>query len=259
MQRDREAHRIARRAVAKIEIGDIPPDPSVDPLPFTMSRRAKSLVEMRKKMEGAAIRPDPKLPTAPSINALSFTIRYLPGGRERFLEFVKLAALNGDPSAEAWWKVYADLTPYVREETNFDDICVAAGVKPSALLSGVVGHGMEAGKDMGRLMAAVLHPEVVAAAGKSAVRINGPHAQIAAEDRRQLLQAQGLLPVPKGASIHLHANANANAQAAAATVSDPSVPKFADDMSFLSTPVKQLPEGDGDVIDLTVAPATVER
>ena len=167
----------------------------------------------------------------PGINALSFTIRYLPGGRDRFLEFVKLAMLNGDPQAEAWWKVFADLTVYQRERCNFDDVCIAAGVKPSLLMASVVGHAMEAATDAGNLVAAMFHPEVIAAMGKSAVRTSGANAEIAAQDRQAFLQGRGFLPVPKGASTHVHVNANATA--ASASSSEPSVPKFADDMDAI--------------------------
>ena len=191
---------------------------------------------MRKRRQGVSASAPMELPTMPKINALSFTMRYLPGGHDRFLEFVKLAMLNGDPSADAWWKIYADLPTGIRRKANFDDICVAAGIKPSALMAAVVGHGMEAATDMGNLVAAALHPEVIQAAGKSAMRISGPHADIAAEDRKQLLQARGFLPVPKGASIHVHANASSNAQAASAIASDPSVPKFSSDIAALAVP-----------------------
>lgn len=211
------------------------------------------LRKLREKREGAQTRNDLELPEMPGINALSFTVRYLHGGRQRFLEFVKLAHMNGDPVATAWWTVFADLPKTQREHCNFDDVCAAAGVKPSALLAGVVGHGMEAMTDMGNLVAAAFHPEVVAAAGKSALRIGGEHASVAADDRKQLLQARGLLPVPKGASIHVHANASANAAAAAQANQDPSVPKFSSDIASLSASREQVQKR------LAETPSTFER
>ncbi len=162
---------------------------------------------------------------------MAFTIRYLPGGRNRFLEFVKLAAMNGDPIADAFFKVYCELVPTEQKAVAFDDICAGAGIKPSALLASVVGHGVEAMKDMGNMVAAAFHPEVVAAMGKSAIRIDS---ETGSKDRQQFLQGQGFLPTPKGASIHLHANASANSQAAAASSAEPSVPKFAADIASLA-------------------------
>ena len=226
-----------------VDLGDPPPEGIARrkrELPFEMTNKrdvAKISLSKRKDRRGGASGASlQELDSAPDINALSFAIRYLPGGRQRFLEFVKLAALNGDPAAELWWRIFADLPQRERVRVNYDDVCKAAGIKPSALIAGIVGHGMEAATDMGNLVAAALHPEVIAAAGKSALRISGPHADIAAEDRKQLLQARGFLPVPKGASIHLHANASANAQAAAAASTDPSVPKFSQDIAALAAP-----------------------
>ncbi len=222
------------------------------------------LRELRQKREGSKESAPLTLPESHGVDVLAIAIRYLPGGKQRFIEFVRLAAMNGDPSAAAFWNVYADLPDRQRKKVNLGSLCEACGVKPSQILSSAVGHGVEAATDVGNLVAAALHPEVIAAAGKSALRIDGDFAAIAAEDRKQLLQARGFLPVPKGASIHLHANASANAQAAAAVAQDPSVPKFAQDMETLRIPKttvqRQLAEASPDsVIDVVPVPAAVER
>lgn len=238
----------AARAVKRlaVDLEDIPPEPppsSGKTSPFGLSKSGAAKLKLREVHLHSSGKVSHELSPMPGINALAFTIRYLPGGRDQFLELVKLAALNGDAHATAWWMVYADLPPSLRVRANFDDVCQAAGVKPSELMAGVVGHAMEAGTDAANLVAAVCHPEVLAAAAKSAVRIGGQHAAIAAEDRKQLLQARGFLPVPKGASIHVHANANATA--AAASAAEPSVPTFAHDMAALR---------EGDVIVEAVPP-----
>src|SRR5258708_94822 len=87
--------------------------------------------------------------------------------RNEFIEYVKYAAMNEDPTCLAWYKVFADLTPYQRKRVNLDDVCFAASVRPSQLLAAVVGHGVEAQQDMGNLVGASFHPKLVAAAGKS--------------------------------------------------------------------------------------------
>lgn len=206
------------------------------PIPLRKRKKDQAALALRERHDGQHLGERPALAKISGVNALSIAIRYLPGGKARFQEFVKLAAMNGDPIATAWWTVFADLTKTERDRCNYDDVAAAAGVKPSALLAAMVGHGMEASTDVGNLVAAAFHPEVVAASAKSALRINGEHAEIAAEDRRQLLQARGFLPVPKGASINIHANASANAQAAAVAGSDPSVPKFSNDIAALTAP-----------------------
>lgn len=245
----------ARKALVDVDttLPDPPPEGiEVERPALTLSRKDASRLKLRTEARVARGGRMPNdLPTMPGINALSFTIRYLPGGRKRFLEFVRLAAMNGDPSATAWWMVYADLTPTHRQRASFDDVCTASGVKPAALLAGVVGHGMEAMADMGNLVAAAFHPEVVAAMGKSATNIDS---EIGAADRVAFLQARGFVPVPKGAAIHLHANASANAAAAAAVAADPSVPKFSDDIASLSIPKttvqRQIAEPEPPVIDV---------
>lgn len=203
-------------------------------MPFELSHRESAKLALRNKREGAQVPTSLDLPEAPNVNALAFALRYLPGGKKRFLEFVKLAVLNGDPAAKVWWAAYADLTTHQRLRVSFDDICEAVDVKPSMLMAAIVGHGMEAAADVGTLIAAAFHPQVVQAAGESALRIDGEHAEIALEDRKNLLMARGFLPVPKGTAVHVHASANA--QAAAASSSEPSVPKFAQDMEALSDP-----------------------
>lgn len=166
-----------------------------DPPAIKVWEKDAARMALREKREGSKkFNPHAEIASVPEINALSFTIRYLPGGRTKFLEFVKLAAQNGDPVAMAWWMVYADLTPTLRKRANFDDVCGAAGVKPSALMAAVVGHGMEAMTDMGNLVAAAFHPEVIAAMGKSALRVDSDQG---AEDRRLFLQGRGFLPTPK--------------------------------------------------------------
>ncbi len=177
-----------------------------------------------------------ELPKIDGVDTLSHAIRFLPGGRLRFVEAVKLASDNGDPSAKAWWGIYADLTPSERKRCNFGDVALAAGVTPASLLAGVVGHTVEAGHDAGMMIAAIYEPSVVAAMASSAAKVGGPNAEISQQDRVQFLQGKGFLPVPKGTSIHLHANASANAQAAAVAATDPSVPKFASDIAALADP-----------------------
>lgn len=251
----RKRERIAaRNAVADVDttLPDPPASGIAGDTPFPIN----SVKERAKRT--LARKYGRTLPEMPTINALAFTIRYLPGGRNRFLEFVKLASQNGDPVADAWWKVFCELVPSERKNVSFDDVCAGAGVKPSALLASVVGHGVEAMTDMGNLVAAAFHPEVIAAMGKSALKIDS---DIGSEDRKLFLQGKGFLPTPKGASIHLHANASASSQAAAASSSEPSVPKFAADIASLadsrSEVQRQLAEAapQVDVIDAAVEEA----
>lgn len=169
------------------------------------------------------------------MNALSLAIRHLLGGRQTFLEYVKLAVLNDDPSAKAFWAAFTLLPERHRRTVSFDDVCVAAGVRPDVLLPAIVGHGMRMQADTSQLVQAAMQPKVIQAWGQSASRITGEYADISLRDRTMYLQAAGLVPVPKGAQIHLHANATANSQASAAAAAHPSVPSFLDDVDFDKT------------------------
>lgn len=173
------------------------------------------------------------------MNALAHATRFLPGGRAEFLEGVSRAMLEQLPAATNWWMVYAKLLPSHRLTVSFDDVCIAAGVRPSQLMAEVISCTMEFGQDVGQLTSAAMHPVLVHQLAKSAKRIGGEYADIAQKDRHAFLQARGFLPVPRNVSVAVHANANASAQstaqsaAVAASAADPSVPSFAATMEAL--------------------------
>lgn len=187
--------------------------------------RLRETQQKLSKKDGAA---PTALPTLPGVHALSFATRYIDGGRPRFIEYVQLAMLDNHPAACAWYAVYADLNAYDREHVSLDDVCAASGVRPKDLMSVVVAVAMDYGTDVGNLIAAVTHPEVVRQAAKSAKRIGGDHASIALEDRRMLFQHHNFIPVPRSMAINI--NASASAAAAAAATQEPTVPSFVDDI-----------------------------
>lgn len=168
-------------------------------------------------------------------------MRYMEGGRDRFVEFVQMAHLNDMPNATNWLSVYAKLLPTERKIVSFDDVCAAAGVQPKNLMAEVVSSAMEIGQDVGNLIAASTHPAVVAQLAKSAQRIDGKHAEVSHKDRIAFLQssASRFLPVSKsGSTVNVNTSASAAAAAAAAASEEPSVPSFAQDMERLA-PVRQ--------------------
>lgn len=171
------------------------------------------------------------LVTLPGEHLLSLATRYIDGGRDRFVQFVQYAALDNHPAAVAWFAVYADLTPTERDLVSFDDICVAAGVRPSDLMSLVVKTAMEYGRDVGNLVAAATHPKIVAKAAESAQRIDGDYAELAFRDRQALFQHHNFLPLPRGVQVNVNANASASAQAAAAAKAEPTMPSFTADLA----------------------------
>jgi len=234
-----------------------------DPIPFNLNKQDEIRLKLRdavRRISGGNAAGQEKiiptdLPTIPGVQSLSIATRYIDGGRPRFIEFLQMGMLNQLPNCCKFWMVYADLLPGERHIVSYDDVCAAAGVRPSELMAEVVSTGMEFGTDVGNLAAAALHPAIVHQTGKSAKRIAGQYAEIAMKDRHAMLQARGFLPIPKGATVHVHANASASAQAAAAASADPSVPSFADNMASLSRPrqvvQQQLVEANPDLAPLT--------
>lgn len=188
-----------------------------------------------------------KLPTLPGIHGLSSAMRFIDGGRERFIEVVQMAMQNGDELATKWFAIYAEMPPYPRSIVSLDDVCAASGVKPFELVPVVVSTAMRVGMDVGNMVAAFMHPAVIAAHVESATRIDGEHAEINFKDRLAFLQARSLAPLPRNTTVKVNNNVAANANAAAQSLADPSVPAFSDEMHTLTGPraavQQQLVEG----------------
>lgn len=216
------------------------PDPTkettagIEDLPDTDKIRVKLRAHARgihrKDLPDAPVH----LTTLADVHSLAFAIRYIDGGRDTFIAFVQGAMLEGLPESTAWFRVYADLTVYERRIASLDDICAAAGVRPSKLISEIVTTRMELGRDVGNLVAAVLHPKVVEALAKSGSTLDGANPEISHKDRIAFLQGMGTLPLPKGVVINNTVTSNA-AAAAMAAAAEPSMPSFAEDMRGVTT------------------------
>jgi len=164
------------------------------------------------------------------VQSLSIATRYIDGGRDKFVELVQLAMLNGSDDATKWMTVYADLLPSERVRVSFDDVCAAAGVTPSRLVGVVTSTAMDMGRDVGNFVAAITHPQVVAASVNAAKHPDG------IEDRKLLFQHNGFIAAPKGTTVNVHASASA--AAAAQAKSETSVPSFGGDIASLGAAVQ---------------------
>lgn len=194
---------------------------------LVLTDQEKISIKLRQKL-GAfkKLAPGIQLPTLPGVQSLSIATRYLEGGRDRFVELVQAAALEQHQPAIDWFVVYADLLPYERAKVSFDDVCAAAGVKPSVLVGLITSVAMEMGRDVGNLVGALTHPQVVAASVAAAKTPGG------IEDRRMLFQHHGYIPVPRSTVVTVNANASASA-AAGARAESGGVPSFAEDLAAI--------------------------
>lgn len=235
--RERTAVARAKAQVAKIAAGiaegDLIPDaPEILSVPTEpLSMDAGPLIAAKLKSIGARLRdsalrgekddlgrsliPPATLLSLPGVQSLSLACRFLPGGRDRFIEYIQLGALNADVTCLQFWQIWAELTPAERREASFDDVVAAGNIRPADLLAAMVKHAVNMGIDVGRMIAASLHPQVLEAMGQSAVKLDNAIGQ---GDRFRFLEAQGFLPIPqKGPSIAINANATAGALAQGGT------------------------------------------
>ncbi len=175
------------------------------------------------------------------------------GGRDRFLDLVVKAALDGDETAKTWWATWEILKVTQQRIASFDDICAASGIKPSEFMAMIIATSMETDQAATEFVAQTFRHKVVRRMAKSAMRIGGQYAEIAQKDRHVFLQGRGFLPVPRSATmtVNVSANASANAKAAAAAASEPSMPDFLGDMQSLQGPKSAIQrELTGDIVDV---------
>lgn len=170
----------------------------------------------------------------PGAGTLTLATRKIPGGRDQVIQYVRIAAADGDPHAEVFLHVWDDLKTWEKKIATLDDVCAAAGIAPVKLVKALVGTAYESGCDIANLVAAHAHPDVVAFSTKMAKTVDG------IEDRRLLMQHAGFLPQAKGQTINIGVSASASAQAAAVAGSDQSVPSFLDDVDALVEPVEMV-------------------
>ena len=177
------------------------------------------------------------------MSALTDLVRYVHGGRLKFLQMVKQAALNGNEAARQWIDVFARLPISHQRIVVLEDVCETANVSPRDLVAIAVSEAMEFGTSSAEFIAAMTHPKLVARMTKSAMRIGGAYADIALRDRHALMQHHKFIPIPRNASVavNVSANSSANAAAAAANEANPTVPSFSQSMASLEGAKDRVP------------------
>jgi hypothetical protein len=186
-----------------------------------------------------------ELPSVDGIHALSSAVLELDGGRDRFIEFVQYAAQNREPVAQHFYAVYSRLSVDERRTVSFDDVCVVAKIRPVELLAVVTIYAREFNHQMGSMIAAFAHPDIVRQAARSAMRIGGGAAATAQRDREMLFQHSGFTPIPKSTVVTVNASATAGAAAQSSPqAAEHDVPSFSVTMTRArSRPPGQLPAG----------------
>lgn len=184
---------------------------------------------------------------------IAMMLRFVPRGRASAIEMMQRAARNGDISALRWWTVWQDLREIDRKKADLDAICEAAGVAPDEFMAVVISTAMRLGNDSADLVAAIMHPRIVAQTARSAMRIGGEHAEIAQKDRQWMLENRKFIAGPKGTVV----NVNAQANAAAAAAAQPSVPTFLGSLGSALTSQRSVQRAITDAIDAEAVDAGV--
>jgi hypothetical protein len=206
-----------------------PPDPVTDlPAEPLVSGRGFHLPPARRKL--AQLAKANGFARLPGENNLQLVMRYVPGGRDGVVQYLRHAAADGDKDAQTWLHVWDTMKPWERLHASLDDVCAASGLSPVKFLKLVVGVAFEMHCDLANLVAAVAHPEVVEASIETA-KMLGP---VGFEDRKLLMQHHRFIPIPRGTSINI--GVSASAQAAASASTDSSVPSFAADAEHTEGP-----------------------
>lgn len=175
------------------------------------------------------------LPVTAYHNTLNMVARRLDGGRKEFFRLVALAAAHGDDACRKFLLIFSELPAREQGRCNIDEVCMAAGVSPLALLTTAAAIGYQADVEISGLFRAIAHPEVVRRTIESAKRIDGDFASVAQKDREWLHQSAGFIPVPRNNVINIGVNASASASAESAPQGS-SVPSFLVDVQATEGP-----------------------
>lgn len=160
---------------------------------------------------GKLLRPGTSiLRPAPFDASLSFAFRSS-GGIETAMAGASL--VKGEPRFKKLVWAWDQLSDRDRRVVKLEDLLSGCEISPDEFLSFVVPAIYRRNVDMGQLIAAVSHPQIVQAAIVSAQMDDG------FKDRELLLTANGFLPTKQGASISIQNNNSVNASASAAAVS----------------------------------------
>ena len=164
-----------------------PPPPVIPPKPLAISRK----VGKRKTTLTSRIFDDTPLVIA---------FRHIKPHWQNYIEYVDLAARNGDKDMEKYVKVWQGLTAKDRKAATPEQLCEMAQVKPAELVGAVCQAIWDAKSAEGSMVSAIAHPEVLKRTAASAQKAGG------GRDRELFFRVTGSLPDKKGTSVIIQNN-----------------------------------------------------
>ena len=164
-----------------------PPPPVVPPKPLAISHRTKG----RKTTSTSRIFDDTPLVIA---------FRHIKPSWRNYIEYVDLAARNGDKEMDRYVKVWSGLTARDRNAATPEQLCEMAQIKPGELVGAVCQAIWDAKSAEGSMVSAIAHPEVLRRTAQSASKPGGQR------DRELFFRVTGSLPDKKGTSVIIQNN-----------------------------------------------------
>ena len=164
-----------------------PPPLPIPPKPLAISRK----VGKRKTTLTARIFDDTPLVIA---------FRHIKPHWQNYIEYVDLAARNGDKDMEKYVKVWQGLTAKDRKAATPEQLCEMAQIKPGELVGAVCQAIWDAKSAEGSMVSAIAHPEVLKRTAASAQKAGG------GRDRELFFRVTGSLPDKKGTSVIIQNN-----------------------------------------------------
>lgn len=135
---------------------------------------------------------------------IALLTKQLAGGKERFMEFAKLAVLI-EPDLAPVVESYNDLNRGRRAAVSIDEICARHSIDPIHFIGVVAEAATKYGNNSAVVIAALSLPDVVTKSVKEALKPGGD------KDRKMLFQHANFIPTPHGTQINVQANAAARA------------------------------------------------
>ena len=126
---------------------------------------------------------------------LVIAFRHIRPTWRNYIEYVDLAARNGDRDMDRYRKVWLGLTAKDRIAASPEQICEMAQVKPAELVGAVCQAIWDAKSAEGSMVSAIAHPQILAKTAKNAEK------PMNYKDRELFFRVTGSLPDKKGTSV----------------------------------------------------------
>jgi hypothetical protein len=138
-------------------------------------------------------------------SALTCAFRHIRPSWHNYIQYVDLAARNGDTAMARYRACYESLTPRDRLGHWPEQICELANITPGELVGAVCRALWESKAAESSMVSAIAHPELLERTAKLA---NGKESF---RDRELFFRMTGSVPDKKGASINIFNNPTAHA------------------------------------------------